>query len=115
VKTLVSPLLWFGFVMSILGAVSVSHLIDDSTQQLMATLAMLVISLVSGTLLARREPVKSFLASRPVQWFLFLVNLAGGVLALLLVDGAQGLGAGIGLLAVSLGSGAGLVLRRRAA
>ena len=68
---------------------------------------------VVSWLLARREPIKSFLSSGPVLWFLFLFNLAAGVLAFLLVSGVQGTMAGIGLGVVGLGAGAGLVPRRK--
>jgi hypothetical protein len=112
VKTLVSSLLGFVFVFAMLGTLSVSHLIPDPTQETMASVTMVLISLVSGTFLARREPIKSFLAKWQVLLFLFLVNVTAAVFALLYVSGAPGLLAGIGLGVVGLGAGSGLVLRR---
>ncbi|QUQ64321.1 hypothetical protein [Kutzneria sp. CA-103260] len=112
-KTLVSSLLGFAFVFGLLGTLSVGRLIPDPTEQTMASVTMVLVSLVAGSLLARREPVKSFLASRPVLWFLFLFNVTAGVLVYLFVGGAQGLMTAIGLGVVGLGAGSGLVLRRR--
>jgi drug/metabolite transporter (DMT)-like permease len=112
VKALVWSLLGFAFLFGLLGTVSVSHLIHGGTDRIMASVAMVIIAFVAGALLARREPIKSFLASRPVLWFLFLFNLAVAVLAFLFVNGAQGILAGVGMLVVSLGAGASLALRR---
>ncbi|MBP2330485.1 hypothetical protein JOF56_010870 [Kibdelosporangium banguiense] len=111
-KTLVSWVLGLVFVFGLLGTVSVSHLIFDHTQETMASVTMVLISLVSGYFLARREPIRSFLSSRPVLWFLFLFNFAAGALAFLLVGGAAGLMTGIGLGVVALGAASGLVLRQ---
>lgn len=92
--------------------------IDGSHRQWLKY-AGIALSVVAGTLLARREPVKSFLASRPVLWFLFLFNLAVAVAAGAAgnhlhihghtVHGAQ-IAAGMGV--VALGAGAALFLRR---
>lgn len=112
-KRLVSSFLLFVFVFALLGEFSVSRLIPEHPQQGWAKIAMLVISLVAGTLLARREPFKSFLSAKPVMLFLFLFNLAAGVLALVLIDGSKGISTGIGLIVVSLGAGSGLVLNRK--
>lgn len=111
-KTLVSALYGFLFVMGLLGTLTVAHFIHDPTQQTMASVTMVVFSLVGGSLLARREPIKSFLASKPVLWFLFLFNVGAGVLAYLFVGGTHGLLAAIGLGVVGLGAGSALVFRR---
>lgn len=106
-----SGLLWFLFVFGTTGSLSVSHYLEG-TNLAMATVTMLVISTLAGSQLAKREPLKSLLASRKTQWFLFVVNLNAAVAAYLFVDGWQGLAAAAGLGVVSLGAGAGLLRRR---
>jgi hypothetical protein len=112
-RTLVWSVLGIAFLFGMLGTVSVSHLIGDSTYRVMATITMVLIATLAGALLARREPIKSFLASEPVLWFLFVFNLVAGVVVLLLVHGAQGLVAAISLIVVALGAGASLRTGRR--
>jgi hypothetical protein len=106
-----SGLLWFLFVFGTTGAMSVSHFLHG-TNLAMATVTMLVISTLAGSQLAKREPLKSLLASRKTQWFLFVVNLNAAVAVDLFVDGWQGIAAAAGLGVVSLGAGAGLLRRR---
>ncbi len=105
-------LLWFLLVFGAVGSLSVSRFLQG-TELTMATVTMLVISLVAGSVLAQMEPLKSFLAQRKVLWFLFVVNLNAAVAAYLFLDGAKGLMTGLGLGVVALGAGAGLVTRRR--
>ncbi len=112
-KALVSALLGFLLVFGIVGCLSVSHFIPGGPQQALASVTMVIISLIAGSLLARREPIKSFLARKSVLWFLFLFNCTAGVLIYLFVDGMQGLLTAIGLCVVGLGSGSGLVFGRR--
>lgn len=109
---LVSSLLGLSFIFGMLGTVSVSHLIFDNTELIMANVAMVLIALVAGFFLARREPFKSFLSSPPVLWFLFLFNLVAGTLALFFIPGTQGVLAGIGLLGASLSGLFGLLRHR---
>jgi hypothetical protein len=106
-----SGLLWFLFVFGVTGCLSVSHFLD-STNLTMATVTMLVISTLAGAALAKREPLKSLLASRKTRWFLFVVNLNAAVAVSLFIDGWQGIAAAAGLGVVSLGAGAGLLRRR---
>ena len=82
--------------------------IDGTRRQGLSYLGI-ALSLAAGTLLARREPLKSLLASRPVLWFLFLFNGAVAVIAYLALDGLKGILTAAGMGAVSLGAGAGLL------
>lgn len=82
--------------------------IDGSHRQWLKY-AGIALSVVAGTLLARREPVKSFLASRPVLWFLFLFNAAVAVTAYFVVGGRTGILTAVGMGVVSLGAGSGLL------
>jgi hypothetical protein len=107
-----SCLLWFLFVFGVTGCLSVSHFLHG-TNLTMATVTMLVISTLAGMALAKREPLKSLLASRKTQWFLFVVNLNAAVAAYIFIDGWQGILAAAGLGVVSLGAGAGLLWRSR--
>ena len=109
-----SAFLVFVFVFGILGTLTVSRLIPDHTQQTMAGVFMVLVSLLTGVTLAKREPFKSFLARKSVNLFLFLFNGTAAVCAIVFVAGPQGLLAGIGLGVVSLAAGLGLILRRKA-
>ncbi|MEV6348160.1 hypothetical protein [Actinoplanes sp. NPDC051851] len=111
-----SRLLWAGiwalFLVAI-GACLGSGFVPEGPSQTLATYGGLVLSLITGTLIARREPVKSFLGTRPVMWFLFLFNLSAAAVVLVLVDGVTGISAAAGLGLVGLGAGGGLVARAR--
>jgi len=112
-RTLWSSFLVFVFVFGILGTLSVSHLIPNvHHQQTLASVFMVIVSLLTGVTLAKREPFKSFLARKSVNLFLFLFNGAAAVCAVVFVAAPQGVLAGIGLGVVSLAAGLGLILRR---
>ena len=114
-RTMWSAFLVFVFVFGILGTLTVSRLIPDHPQQTMASVFMVIVSLLTGVTLAKREPFRSFLARKSVNLFLFLFNGAAAAGAIVFVSGPQGLLAGIGLGVVSLAAGLGLILRRKAA
>jgi hypothetical protein len=91
-------LLGFAFVMGMLGTLSVGHLIHGKADRIAASITMVLISLAAGATLARREPIKSFLARKIVLGFLFLFNLVAALLCLVFVQSAQGRLAAVGLL-----------------
>jgi hypothetical protein len=112
VSLLWSCALWLVFAASVVGAVSGARLLHvDGAQKQMVSYGSLVVSLIAGSLVAKREPLKSMLTSRKVQWFLFLFNGVAAVGAYFYVGGAKGIGAAIGLGLVSLGAGFGLLKR----
>jgi hypothetical protein len=109
-----SLMLWTLFIAGLsacVGAGPLYHL--HGTHQHLATYGGIALSLVAGTRVMRKEPLRSWLATRPVLWFLFLFNLTVAVAVCFLVHGAQGIMAAVGLGVVSLGAGFGL-LRGRA-
>ncbi|WP_306209184.1 hypothetical protein [Actinoplanes sp. RD1] len=113
---MISRLIWAGvwalFVVGIANCIG-SSFVFDGLFQTIATYGGLVVSLITGTLIARNEPVKSFLGTKPVMWFLFLFNLAAAIIVLITVDGVPGISATAGLGLVSLGAGSGLLLSAR--
>jgi hypothetical protein len=114
-KALSTLMLWTSFIAGLsacVGSSSLYHL--HGTHQHLATYGGIALSLVTGSVVMRKEPLKSWLATRPVLWFLFLFNLAVAVVALIAVHGAQGIMAAVGMGVVSLGAGAGLLRGRRA-
>jgi hypothetical protein len=58
--------------------------------------------------------MKAKLGSKPVLWFLFLFNLIVAISASLIVDGSQGIIAGVVMGVISLGAGSALFRQRRA-
>ena len=52
--------------------------------------------------------MKSLLSSRPVLRFLFLFNLVAALAIPLIVHGAQGIAASVGMAVVAVGAGLGL-------
>ena len=110
---LVSSLLGIVFVLALLGLVSASRLVHEHPRQGEAKIAPVVPSLVSGSLLARREPFKSFPSTPPVLRFPFLFNLTAGVLVAVFALGSRGIGTATGLIAVSPGAGTGFALGRK--
>jgi hypothetical protein len=115
-STVWSFVLWLVFIASLVGTLFGGRLLNadaDAAQKHLVSVGAIVLSLVAGSLLARREPLKSVLASRKVQWFLFLFNGAVAVAAYHYVGGAKGIGAAVGMGLVSLGSGWGLLNRPR--
>lgn len=95
-----------------LAATVASGVVLDGTEKTMATVGGAILSLLTGATLGRREPLKSFLSSRPVLWFLFLFNLTVAASAPFVIEGPQGIGAAIGMGVVSLGAGIGLLQKR---
>lgn len=121
---LTATLLWIGFIAGLVAAIATSvvatlssryvvidgaPLVIDGSRRQWLSYAGIAVSLVAGTLLARREPLKSFLASRPVLWFLFLFNGAAAVIAYFALSGVKGIATAAGLGVVSLGAGGGLL------
>lgn len=112
VSFLWSCVLWLVFTVSLIGAVAGARLLDvDGTQKQLVSYGSIVVSTVAGSLLAKREPLKSILASRKVQWFLFLFNGVVAAAAYFYVGGPKGIGAAVGMGLVSLGAGFGLLKR----
>jgi hypothetical protein len=109
-KFLVSAIQGLLFAAGIAACVGASHVLHGNAAHA-ATVGGLVVSVVFGSLVARKEPLKSWLSSRPVLWFLFLFNGAVAVGAGLFVHGAQGIGTAVGMGLVSLGAGSGLLRR----
>jgi hypothetical protein len=56
--------------------------------------------------------MKTLLSSKPVLWFLFLFNLVVAVAAGVAVHNSQGIVTAVGMGAVSLGAGMGLLRQR---
>ncbi|WP_019929764.1 hypothetical protein [Nocardia sp. BMG111209] len=83
--------------------------------QHIATYAGTAVSLVTGPLVMREEPLRSWLAARPTLWFLFLFNLVVAVCAGIFLHGPEGIAAAAGMGVVSLGAGIGLLRSRPAA
>jgi hypothetical protein len=110
-KFLVNAAQWLLFAAGIAVCVGSGHVLHGNAAHA-ATVGGLVVSLVFGSLVARKEPVKSWLSTRPVLWSLFLFNGAVAVGAGLFVHGAQGVGTAIGMGLVSLGAGSGLLRRQ---
>jgi hypothetical protein len=113
-KSLLSSLLiWLLFLGGLVACVGARFVAHGAQHQHLVTLAGVGLSLVTGSLVMRREPLRSWLRTRPVLWFLFLFNLGVALAVSFLVHGTQGIMAAVGLGAVALGAGIGL-LRRRA-
>ncbi|MGF7237184.1 MAG: hypothetical protein ACQSGP_19810 [Frankia sp.] len=121
VRFLSSCVLWLVFTVGLVGAVAGGRLLHidgmqehlDGTQKHLVSYGSIIVSIVAGSLLAKREPLKSILASRKVQWFLFLFNGGVAVAAYFWIGGAKGIGAAIGMGLVSLGAGFGLTKKPR--
>jgi hypothetical protein len=110
VKSLLSPLLiWLLFLAGLVGCAGARFVLHGAQHQHLVTLAGVGLSLVTGSLVARREPLRSWLRTRPVLWFLFLFNLGVALAVSFLVHGTQGIMAAVGLGVVALGAGVGLL------
>ncbi|MEU6548844.1 hypothetical protein ABZ915_00950 [Streptomyces sp. NPDC046915] len=105
--------LWLTFLAGLAACVA-SGAVFDGTAKNLATYGGIALSLLAGSRIARKEPVKSFLASRPVLWFLFLFNGTVAAFCAVAVDGTQGIMAAAGMGVVSLGAGLGLLQKRGA-
>ena len=112
-KYLVNATQWLLFGAGIAACVGASHVLHGNAAHA-ASIGGIVVSLVFGTMVLRKEPIKSWLATRPVLWFLFLFNAAVAVGAGMFVHGAQGVGTAIGMGLVSIGAGTGLLRSRPA-
>ncbi|MFE2682230.1 hypothetical protein [Streptomyces mirabilis] len=77
-----------------------------------ATYGGIALSLVAGSRIAKKDPIKSFLSSPPVLWFLFLFNGVVAAAAGFARDGVQRITAAAGMGLVSLGAGFGLLQSR---
>jgi len=104
--------MWVLFGAGIVGSVGTKHLVHGTNHQHLVTVGAIALSLVAGTYVMRQEPLKSWLKTRPVMWFLFLFNLAVAVAAPFLMHGGQGIGTAAGMGIVSLGAGLGLLKNR---
>ncbi|WBO62019.1 hypothetical protein [Streptomyces camelliae] len=109
---LTTATLWITFVAG-LSAAAASGTVLDGTAKSVATYGGIALSLVAGSRIARKEPVKSFLSRRPVLWFLFLFNGTVAAFCAVAVDGTQGAMAAVGMGLVALGAGFGLLPKRR--
>ncbi|MFF4398801.1 hypothetical protein [Streptomyces sp. NPDC001480] len=107
-----SVILWLVFLAGLASCVASGAVFDGGTKNL-ATYGGIALSLLAGSRIARKEPI-SFLASRPVLWFLFLLNGTVAAFCALAVDGTQGIMAAVGMGVVSLGAGFGLLQKRGA-
>ena len=72
--------------------------------QHLVTFGGIALSLAAGSYVMRREPLKSWLKTRKVMWFLFLFNLAVALVAPFLLHGSQGIMTAVGMGIVSLGA-----------
>ncbi|MFF4731034.1 hypothetical protein ACFY3M_38050 [Streptomyces mirabilis] len=106
-----SIVLWSLFLVG-LSATVASGAVLDGTQKNVATYGGIALSLVAGSRIAKKDPIKSFLSSRPVLWFLFLFNGVVATAAGFALDGVQGITATAGMGLVSLGAGFGLLQSR---
>jgi hypothetical protein len=99
------------FVVSSVAGLGAGAVLDGTAGDL-TTFISIAGSLVSGVLIVRREPAKSFLALRQVRWFGFVFNAGLAVCCVTLIVGVQGTMAGVGLGTVSLGMGFSLIQKR---
>lgn len=106
-----SIVLWSLFLVG-LSATVTSGAVLDGTQKNVATYGGIALSLLAGSRIAKKEPIKSFLSSRPVLWFPFLFNGVVAAVAGFALDGVQGITSAAGMGLVSLGAGFGLLQRR---
>ena len=109
---LMSPAMWMLFAAGLIGCVGARHLVHGTQHQHLFTFGGIALSLAAGSYVMRREPLKSWLKTRKVMWFLFLFNLAVAVAAPFVVHGSQGIMTAAGMGLVSLGAGTGLLRNR---
>ncbi|MCX4610219.1 hypothetical protein [Streptomyces mirabilis] len=111
-KSLLSSIVLWSLFLVGLSATVASGSVLDGTQKDVATYGGITLSLLAGSRIAKKDPIKSFLSSRPVLWFLFLFNGVVAVAAGFALDGVQGITAAAGMGLVSLGAGFGLLQSR---
>ena len=81
-KPLLSLSMWVLFVAGLIGCVDSRHFVHATQHQhLIHNLGGIALSLAAGSYVMRREPLKSWLKTRKVMWFLFLFNLAVALVA----------------------------------
>ncbi|MER5907664.1 hypothetical protein ABT150_47835 [Streptomyces mirabilis] len=112
-KSLLSSIVLWSLFLVGLSATVASGAVLDGTQKDVATYGGIALSLVAGSRIAKKDPIKSFLSSPPVLWFLFLFNGVVAAGAAFALDGVQGITAAAGMGLVSLGAGFGLLQNRR--
>ncbi|MFD8213735.1 hypothetical protein ACFV2U_08425 [Streptomyces sp. NPDC059697] len=112
-KSLLSSIVLWSLFLVGLSATVASGAVLDGTRKDVATYGGIALSLVAGSRIAKKEPIKSFLSSRPVLWFLFLFNGVVAGAAGFVLDGVQGITAAAGMGLVSLGAGFGLLQSRK--
>ena len=112
ISRLFSSSMWVLFAAGLAGSVGSKHLVHGANHQHLLTFGGIALSIAAGTYVMRQEPLKSWLRTRPVLWFLFLFNLAVAVAAPFLFHGGQGIGTAAGMGLVSLGAGLGLLKSR---
>ncbi|MGW3982611.1 hypothetical protein [Streptomyces mirabilis] len=111
-KSLLSSIVLWSLFLVGLSATVASGAVLDGTQKDVATYGGIALSLLAGSRIAKKDPIKSFLSSRPVLWFLFLFNGVVAAAAGFALDGVQGITAAVGMGLVSLGAGFGLLQSR---
>ncbi|KAF5996185.1 hypothetical protein [Streptomyces sp. WAC00263] len=111
-KSLLSSIVLWSLFLVGLSATVASGSVLDGTQKDVATYGGIALSLLAGSRIAKKDPIKSFLSSRPVLWFLFLFNGVVAAAAGFALDGVQGITAAAGMGLVSLGAGFGLLQSR---
>ncbi|MET7895656.1 hypothetical protein [Streptomyces mirabilis] len=111
-KSLLSSIVLWSLFLVGLSATVASGAVLDGTQKDVATYGGIALSLVAGSRIAKKDPIKSFLSSPPVLWFLFLFNGVVAAVAAFALDGVQGITAAAGMGLVSLGAGFGLLQSR---
>ncbi|MET7780150.1 hypothetical protein ABZU94_34120 [Streptomyces mirabilis] len=111
-KSLLSSIVLWSLFLVGLSATVASGAVLDGTQKDVATYSGIALSLVAGSRIAKKDPIKSFLSSPPVLWFLFLFNGVVAAVAAFALDGVQGITAAAGMGLVSLGAGFGLLQSR---
>ncbi|MGW4994748.1 hypothetical protein ACWEQ3_45350 [Streptomyces mirabilis] len=111
-KSLLSSIVLWSLFLVGLSATVASGAVLDGTQKDVATYGGIALSLLASSRIAKKDPIKSFLSSRPVLWFLFLFNGVVAAAAGFALDGVQGITAAAGMGLVSLGAGFGLLQSR---
>ncbi|MFD3377550.1 MULTISPECIES: hypothetical protein [unclassified Streptomyces] len=107
--SVISLLALFFVFMAAIAAAIVSGEVFEGTQKQVVTVAGMVVSFVTSTILMRQQRVRDFLGSRPVLWFLFLFNAGAAVGLYFALDGTKGIAAAAAMGLVSVGAGTGLL------
>lgn len=110
-KSFVATLLLWGLFAGGLLAGMGAGAVLDGTRENVATIAGSVVALVTGSRIARKPKIKSFLSKPGTLWFLF--NGGAAVAMYLTMDGVKGILATAAMGLVPLGAAGGLVASRR--